>query len=822
MLRIILFLCLGLHVIFPSLSLAQADTLYEVTGHVLDEESMPYKHLEVRIFQLERSTFTDDQGRFSFHRVPNGVYALVFLHPYGEIYKTLTVDNDDTEYDLVLRREIKFDEIVVKAVRSWNGAPYTKERIDGEALQQKHYGQDVPQLLAAQTSVVATSDAGTGIGYTGLRIRGIDPGRINVTLNGIPWNDPESHAVYWVDLPDLVNSVSDLEIQRGVGSSTGGTGAFGSGISINTNKLRLKPYANLQGTLGAFGTRKGGVRLGSGLIEGQYTIDGGISQLNSEGYIDRSHAKLRGLYLSGTKITPTSSLRFNLMNGQEVTGLAWYGVPRHYAETDDLRTFNSAGTERSLEHPYDSTVDNYAQTHLQLFYNKSLNRENQLAFAFFYTRGKGFYEQFRAQQTLLDYGVVKPDTPVADIIRRKWLANHLAGMTYHWHHKGTSTPWKLILGGVSSAFFGDHFGTVARIPAINILPESSKLPHRYYDNSSDKYDLAHYAKLNYPVLRNLNAYAELQYRYLHYTFQGFDRDRQARDTTVVHHFIQPKLGLSMDIGPWHLYSSFAQAAKEPTRSDYRDAGATSPPKPEHLDDLEGGIAFHGSALTVSLNAYYMRYKDQLALTGKISDVGEYIRVNIPQSYRRGIELSLAGRGLGMKWSANGTWSQNRAKSFTEYIDNWDTGKQEKRIHNQTDLAFSPGLIGGVSLSYPFTLMGGAYEAGLDWKYVGKQYLDNTRSGFAALDPYQYLNATFGYQWMKGRLKNLSVRLHLINLLNSKYASGGWVYRFYTTHPDWISAKDQPALTDEGKGYYNLSGLYPQATRHWMLTIGLKF
>ena len=272
--------------------------------------------------------------------------------------------------------------------------------------------------------------------------------------------------MYWVDLPDLVSTVSDLEIQRGVGSSSGGSGAFGAGIHINTNKLQLKPYLQLNGTAGAFHTLKGSVRLGSGLLEGKYTIDAALSQTNSDGYIDRSHANLRGLYLSATKISSSSSLRFNLLSGQEVTGLAWYGVPRQYAYSEDKRRFNSAGTERSLTNPYDSTVDNYAQTHLQLFYNKSLNRANQFALAFFYTRGKGFYQQYRADQTLADYGIMKKDTPVADIIRRKWLVNHFAGTSYNWNHKGRSIPWELILGGVSSAYFGSHFGTVAEIPGI--------------------------------------------------------------------------------------------------------------------------------------------------------------------------------------------------------------------------------------------------------------------------------------------------------------------------------------------------------------------
>ncbi len=809
--------------VFPLLFLfilSSVQAQYTLSGRVTDEEGNPYKHLKVTVFQLERSTQTDEAGRYQFVDVPEGVYALVFHHPYGEIYKSVTVE-DSTQYDMTIRREIKYDEIVVRAVRSWEDAPFTKTKLQGDDLKTKHYGQDIPWLLDNTTSLVATSDAGTGIGYTGLRIRGIDPARVNISINGIPWNDAESHAVYWVDLPDLVNTISDLEIHRGVGSSTGGAGAFGAGVSINTNKIHLKPYAEVRGTLGAFDTRKGSVYLGSGLIEGQYTVDAGISQLTSAGYIDRSHAQLRNLYLSGTRISANSSLRFNLFSGQEVTGLAWYGVPYHYVMSDDdRRTFNSAGTERSLQNPYDSTVDNYAQTHFQLFYNRSYSKRSQLALAFFYTRGKGFYEQYKAEQTLSDYGLIKKDTPVADIIQKKWLANHFTGLTYSWHFKGKKRPWELILGGVSSVYFGNHFGEVARIPLIKKI--QPKLPHVFYKNDATKWEHTNYAKIEWPIFSRLNAFGELQYRFVRYRFEGVGLAGAARDTAVLHHFIQPKAGLAYRRKSWSVYASFAQASKEPTRSDYRDAGIGKAPSPEHLNDIETGWSYDNGIFRSALTGFYMQYDNQLVLTGRISDVGEYVRTNIKDSYRRGIELEIGSRLWGMKWQANGAYSQNKAKAFTEYVDNWDNGSQLTREFSNKTLAFSPNLNGSVGLDYPISLGRGSLDLGVMWKYVGEQYLDNTESAIARLDAYDYLNANLGYRFSYKRLKQVTARLTLINLLNQRYSSGGWVYRFYTTHPEWVSDRDKSALVPEGDGFYSLIALYPQATRHWMLTVEMKF
>ena len=801
--------------------LAQDDTLFTVEGYVLDEDSLPYVGIQVGIYQLDRSTITDARGYFRFDSVPYGLYALVIDHPYEKIYKTLEVQYDVHEV-YILRREIHFDEVLIKAYVLDPDAPLTEERIEDSTLQYRHYGQDIPLLLDQATSAVTTSDAGHGIGYTGIRIRGVDPTRINVTINGIPWNDPESHAVYWVDLPDLAQVTDDIYIQRGSGTSIPGVGSFGANILINTNRLHTKSYLRTLLTTGSFGTRRAGVYGGTGLLEGKYSIDASISHTQSNGYIDRATADLRFFTLSATRILPRSYLKLNILSGHEVTGLAWYGVPRHYVDDDSLRTFNTAGTERSPDDPYPNTVDNYRQTHYQLFYHQTPSRSLTLNTGLFYTRGKGFYEQYRSQASYREYMLSDSDTVYGDLVRRKWLDNHFIGITYQLLHQSPDKRSEWAIGGITSLYLGRHFGEVIEAfgPYDTVL---IKLPKVYYDNDALKFETSHYIKWQWAVTPRLRTSLELQQRHIRYRFQGFSRPDVPKDTTVQHHFILPKAGLSYRFQGWTCYMSYGKSAKEPTRSDYTERLLRDAPAPEYLNDFEFGVKFRLNHFQSQINLYAMEYRNQLIPTGKISDVGEYIRINVPYSYRRGVELSVQYQmSQSLQLQANATLSRNRVREFVEYIDNWDTGQQLTRTHQNTPLAFSPERIAAASASYTHSTSWGIFRINPTWKYVDDQYLDNTGSVHARIPAYHLLNLHLHFERSIFQKAQLRMSLHLINLLNRKYVTGGWIYRFYTTHPDWIPASDKAYITDEGDGFYNYSALYPQATRHGMVTFQLEF
>lgn len=657
--------------------------------------------------------------------------------------------------------------VEIKAVRAGENAPFTKTNITKAELAKNNLGQDLPFLLNQTPSVVINSDAGNGIGYTGIRIRGTDATRINITLNGIPFNDAESQGTFFVNLPDFSSSAGSMQIQRGVGTSSNGAGAFGGSINISTNEVNKEAYAEINNSYGSFNSIKNTIKAGTGL-QNRFTSEVRLSRISSDGFIDRASSKLRSIYFTTAYIAPKASLRLNVFSGKEKTYQAWYGV----AEADlnaGNRTINYAGTEKPGD-PYDNETDNYTQTHYQFFYSQQAGKYVSFSTALFLTKGAGYYEQYKADGKYANYNM--PDAPGnngpitrTDLIRQLWLDNDFYGTVFSLNFKKNKT--QATLGGAATHYDGEHFGKV--IWAAQGLTSTN----RWYDFDARKRDYTLYYKQQTSIAANWYLFYDMQYRYVNYAIGGF-RDNPSLKVNNRFNFINPKAGISFSKNGWKASLSYAVANKEPNRDDF-EAGTNQQPRPERLDDIELGIEKRNSRYNWSATFYYMNYKDQLVLTGKVNDVGAYTRTNIAKSYRAGVELQ-GGYRLSNKFSMAGniTLSQNKVKDFTEYIDDYDNGGQKTTVYNDADIAYSPAITGAATLTYmPISKL----ELNLLNKYVSRQYLDNTSNKGRMLDAFfvQDFRATYTikYKW----LKDVNFIAQVNNLLKQKYEPNGYTFSY---------------------------------------------
>ncbi|MEO7922386.1 MAG: TonB-dependent receptor plug domain-containing protein [Chitinophagaceae bacterium] len=659
----------------------------------------------------------------------------------------------------------------VRAVRAGDGAPFTKTNLLQKEIARNNLGQDLPFLLNQTAAVVINSDAGNGIGYTGIRIRGTDATRINVTLNGIPYNDAESQGTFFVDLPDLSSSASSIQIQRGVGTSSNGGGAFGASINISTNDVNKEAYAELNNSYGSFTTWKNTIKAGTGLLNDHFTTDIRLSRISSDGFIDRASTALQSFYFSTAFIDQKTSLRLNIFSGKEKTYQAWYGIPESDLEAGN-RKINYAGTEKTGE-PYDNEADNYTQTHYQLFFNQVITKKINFNTAIFLTKGKGYYEQYKADKAYNDYGL--PD-PVAggttithsDFIRQLWLDNDYYGNIFSFQYKDNRT--QATFGGALTRYDGNHFGDLVWASAGLPVPA-----FRWYDLDARKKDLNLYIKQQTRFANYWHWFYDLQYRRVNYGINGF-RDNPGLAIKNEFNFFNPKAGVSFEKKEWKGYGSFAVAHKEPNREDF-ESGVTQQPKRERLYDIEAGIERSNKRSNWSATLYYMQYKDQLVLSGKINDVGAYTRTNIPESYRLGIELQGAVEFTSrVNATANLALSRNKVKNFTEYIDDYDNGGQKTKNFGSTDIAFSPAVVGsGVINFLPFKKT----ALSLLGKYVSKQYLDNTQNNARSLQSFyvQDIRAiyTFKAKWMK----ELNLVVQVNNIFGEKYEPNGYTFSYFT-------------------------------------------
>lgn len=742
--------------------------------------------------EMERvgGVITGISGAFSFGKSKPGHYA---LHISSIGYRALDTIVAAGEPAIIRLQPLQLfmQPVEVTAIRAGDRAPFTKSDLSKKDIEAVNLGQDLPLLLAQTPSAVVNSDAGNGVGYTGIRIRGTDLTRTNVTLNGIPYNDAESLGTFFVDLPDFASSVNSIQIQRGVGTSSNGGGAFGATINFSTNEVNTSPYGEINTSYGSFNTWKHTVKAGSGLIDGHFTIDARLSKISSNGYIDRGSSNLRAFYLSGAWMSNRTSIRLNVLSGKEKTYQAWNGISEarlrsnlpalqtHYANNQGVLYFtaqDSINLFRSNPRTYNyftypNQTDNYQQDHYQLFVNHRLREGLDFNTAFFYTRGKGYFEEFKNQRTYRSYGlpnfVVAADTlRTTDLVQQQWLDNKFYGQILSLQYRNDRNDL-LTVGGGWNRYDGKHFGNV--IWATAGIPKD----YQWYNRDAYKTDLNGYAKYQFRLVNHVSAFADMQYRRVLYNIAGF-RDNPFIHIHNIYNFYNPKAGITYADGPIQLYASYSLAHKEPNRDDV-EASPAQQPKPEVLHDAELGFSRRSPRWGWGVTAYYMYYRNQLVLTGKINDVGAYTRINVPKSYRLGIELE--GNANITDWMqamGNITLSNNRIENFTEYYDDYDNGGQKSIAHGTTDIALSPSVVAAAALRIMPVKNG---EIRLPAKYVGRQYLDNTSSRTRSLDPYYVQDMQLSYT-----LKNLWFRetrfsFQVNNIFNRKYEPNGYTYSY---------------------------------------------
>ena len=702
-------------------------------------------------------------------------------------------------------------EVEIMSIRATKTTPVAYTNIGREELNKGNTGVDLPYLVSMTPSAVATSDAGAGIGYTSLRIRGTDGTRINVTANGIPVNDAESHNVFWVNLPDLASSVNDIQIQRGVGTSTNGAGAFGASINMQTSAFNTQPYAGFSGSAGSFGTHKETLRAGTGIINDHWAVDLRLSDIGSDGYIDRASTNLQSYYLQGAYYGNNTSVRLITFAGEEETYHAW-----NYASKEEMqqygRRYNSCGymytDADGKAHYYDNQTDNYRQQNYQLLVDHHFDNRWSLNAGVHYTKGDGYYQEYKSGRKLVEYAlqpftVDGSEVKKSDLVRKKAMDNHFGGAVFSLNYK--SDRLSASLGGAANRYFGKHFGKVLWVKEYigELTPD-----HEYYRNNGAKNDANIYLKGDYRIADGLNLYADMQYRYIRYKIDGHN-DKWNDATGALQQlaideefsFFNPKAGLSWQIDRNNrLFASVAVAHKEPTRNNYTDGKLHERPTAERLIDYEFGYTFGNRWLHAGANIYFMDYKDQLVLTGELNEIGEPLAANIPRSYRAGIEL-LAGITLpsGFRWDANATFSRNRIKEFTEVLYDDDTYERWEINHGETRLSFSPDIIASNTFAYSRH----GLEASLQSQYVGKQYMSNSDQEEHRLDAYFVSNLRVAYTFKLPHTKSITAGVTIYNLFDEEYENNGYAGSGYYTDADGTRHR------------YNYAGYAAQAGIHFM-------
>ena len=745
----------------------------------------------IQLKNQKRNGITDQQGRFELKGIPAGQHdLLVKFLGYQEVHQVLNVtENAQVEFALEESAQLT-DEVVVYATRANNKTPTTFTNLNSQALQKQNFGQDLPLLLNWTPSLVTTSDAGTGIGYTGLRIRGSDATRINVTINGIPYNDSESQSTYWVDIPDVASSTQSIQIQRGVGTSTNGGSAFGGSVNLQTNSLKVDPYSEIIVAGGSFNTQRYTLKAGTGLINNRWAFDGKVSKITSDGYIDRASSDLGSYYLSGGYYGKKTIIKAITFGGHEKTYQSWNGNDASTMKTN--RTFNSAGAlydaNWNVTGYYDNEVDDYRQDHYQLHLTQKINDFWNANVSLHYTYGRGYYEQYKQDKAFADLGlndIILADTTFTsgDFIVRKWLDNKFYGTTFSFNYDKEKTS--LTVGGAFNQYgHARHFGEII----WGQYTSNSQIRQHYYDGNSKKNDFNIYAKWNYEISSALHAFVDLQYRTVDYKTAGIDSDLNPYDVHDTFHFFNPKAGLSYSVSSRDiLYSSYAIANREPNRTDYLDGIVK--PKPENLGNLEAGWRRNSKQYGFEVNYYLMNYTDQLVLTGKLDNVGNPIRANVGKSYRTGIELSaLVKLTEQLTWNANVASSTNKNKDYV--LD--ETNLDEKK---NTSITLSPNWIAGSQLTWSIFHN---FKTALLTKYVGKQYLDNTQTESLTLEDYLINDLRFNYTFSPKGLNAIELSLLVNNLFDVQYSSNGATY-------------------GDGVPYY-----YPQAGRNFLAMVAFRF
>lgn len=693
------------------------------------------------------------------------IFSLFSISSFSQVKDTVKVN--------------QLDEVLVSAVRATSKTPVSFSNLDKKDIKFRNLGQDIPILMNYLPSVVTTSDAGNGVGYTGIRVRGSDATRVNVTINGIPYNDSESHGTYWVNMPDFASSVESLQLQRGVGTSTNGASAFGASLNMLTDSYSDKASGEISNSFGSFNTQKHTVKFSTGLMNDHFEIAGRLSALKSDGFVDRGASDLKSYFLQGTYVGKTTLIKALAFGGKEKTYQSWNGIDEATLNSD--RTFNSSGIftdEFGKTRFYDNETDNYQQDHYQLHWNEKVSNNWSTNLAFHYTKGKGFYENYKEDAKFSSYGL----TPIVingatikktDLIRQKWLDNDFYGTTFSANYRDEKLD--LLFGGGYNKYEGAHFGKViwARYAS------QSELGDHYYDDFATKTDGNIFAKANYQITEKISLFGDLQLRNVHYKANSYE----IGSVNDNFNFFNPKAGLNYDITPNNkLYFSYARANREPNRTDYEGGNA----KPEKLNDFEMGWRYVADKVQFNSNVYYMAYKDQLILTGKLDDVGSPIRSNSEKSYRLGLEVD-ATIALSKQFiiRPNFTLSANKNIDLAVEGENYGT----------TDISYSPSVIAGNIIVYkPLE------NLQISWlqKFVGEQYMNNIELPAAKLVNYFVNDLNIAYEIKpKSVFKSIVITALVNNILDKKYVSNGYMYDVYP--------------------YY-----YPQAGINFLAGLTLKF
>lgn len=878
-------------------------------GKVTTTENEPLIGAVVVIKDTQFGALTDEEGDYVIMNIEPGEHTLLVSYVGYQTNEQKVKVGPTQPVNLDIQLEEAIDEIKIGPPMAPNREPlgrriipipevdvfvqgaapnngvFTSTTVTDEDLEPLNNGQDMPQLLRFTPSMVTTSDAGAGIGYTGLRIRGSDQSRINVTINGIPYNDSESQGVFWVNLPDLASSVDNINIQRGVGTSTNGPGAFGATIGIRTTEFQQDAYARLDNAYGSFNTFRHTVSFGSGQLENGFNIEGRLSQITSDGYIDRASSELRSYYLGGQYTKGGMNLKAIIFGGKERTYQSWWGVPEVALDgsEEEIREWGAANfySEEQIDdlvnlgrranyYTYENEVDNYQQDHYQLHTSFDLGGGFVLKAAGHYTYGRGYFEQYREEDALADYGLPNivvdavqqfsdgtdgDGNPVnndfegnygweeieiehtvvtdengdpitnpqgetllnsqaaitqSDVIRRRWLENDFYGAVYSLEYDRFigDDRFSAVLGGSYNEYDGDHFGELIWMEHPNTVDYGDF----YYFNTGFKTDFNTYFKVNYFLNRKLNVFGDLQYRQVRYTVQGLDENLVQQNVADSLNFFNPKFGLSyMLTSKDQIYASYAVGNREPMRADYVDAIAGTEPRAETLRDLEFGYRRTGEKYRFELNAYNMDYTDQLVLTGELNDVGTPIRTNVASSYRRGVEAQFVWRPIDrLNISVNGTYSQNKIENFTELVADYDenfafTGYQEIE-YAETDIAFSPEIIGAAIVAYE-VVNTDRHQAEIAWqtKYVGEQFLDNTSNPDRTIPAYLVNDLRLSYSLLNTGAKEIRLNLLVNNILDELYVSNGYTYGYFF---------DGQRIDEDF--------FYPQAGRNYLLNLTVAF
>ena len=706
--------------------------------------------------------------------------------------------------------------IEVTATRATTQTPVAYANLSEEEIARTNYGLDIPSLLALTPSMVATNETGIGIGGTSMRLRGTDATRLNVTVNGVAMNNPDSHSMYWYDTPDLASAIGDMQVQRGAGTSTNGSGAFGGAINMTTSKLSTEFGGDASMSYGSYNTNKQAVHLSSGLMGGHWMVDARLTHIGSDGYIDRGATDLKSYFLQGAYYGGQTMVKLLSYGGKAKTYLTYDGISKSDMERYGRR-YNTSGQYVTSDGPfvledgthvdyYDNQTDNYLQINNQLLLNHRINNHWEMNLTGFYSYGYGYYKQYKDDAWLASYNNLPTEVEVADLIRQKKMKTHFGGLNSTFGY--TAERVKLLFGGSYSFYGSPHWGTLDWVDGV---PEEVYQGH-WYENDVEKHDANLFVKLNWEMAKGLHLFADMQYRYVGYTAWG-SNDNYNWETSEMqpinidkdYHFLNPRIGLNYHFAGRHdLYASFALSGNEPTRADFTDrylfsADQDSTPNPEYLYDYEVGYRYAAPRLQLGLNLYYMFYRNQLIHTGMVNDSSDALNVNVPKSYRAGVEVTAAWKAT--RWltlGGNFTWSQNKILGYVDLLA--DSPTYGKNLGNRT-ISYSPDV---VTAAYADVHIKG-FEAVWRTHYVSSQYFTNTESESLKLDAYTVTNLDLAYTLRLKALKSVRFGVTIYNLMNALYSSNGYGYSYMY----------------EGERY-DEAFYFPQAPLHVLANVTVKF